>query len=254
MIIDTHSHIYYDKFNLDINEVINRAIDAGVKKIICVAVDISTAEKCFDICEKYSSIYMTAGIHPHESQKVPKDYLKTIESFLNYPKTVGLGEIGLDYHYNFSQPEIQIPIYIEQLELAKNYNLPSVIHCREAEQDILDGIVSTKSKKGVIHCFSGNYDFATKIIKTGYKISFTGLITFTGNTFKKVIEKIDLSNIMVETDSPYLTPHPNRGKRNEPQYVRYVVEQISKWKNLPFKEIENQTTKTALQLFSKLSN
>jgi TatD DNase family protein len=254
MIIDTHSHIYYDKYNLDIDEVINRAIDADIKKIICVSVDLPSVEKCFKLSEKFPLVYMTAGIHPHEADKVPKDYLKQIESFLNYQKTVGLGEIGLDYHYNFSDPNIQLPIYIEQLELAKTYNLPAVIHCREAENDILEGIISTKSNKGVIHCFSGNYNFAKNILNTGYKISFTGLITFTGDSFKKVIEKVNLSDIMVETDSPYLTPKPNRGKRNEPKNIRYVVDQISKWKNLPFEEIAAKTTKTAYNVFPKLKN
>ena len=254
MIIDTHSHIYYDKYDHDINDVINNAIDSGIKKIICVAVDLPSADKCYKLAETFPSVYITAGIHPHEASNTPKNYLKEIESFFSYKKTVGLGEIGLDYHYNFSKPEIQLPIYIEQLELAKEYNLPAVIHCREAENDILEGIISTESNHGVIHCFSGNYEFATKIIATGYKISFTGLITFTGDSFKNVIEKVDLSNIMVETDSPYLTPKPNRGKRNEPKNVRYVIDQISKWKKLPFKEIANKTTNTAFNVFPKLKN
>tara|TARA_Y100001968_G_C19384928_1_gene732363 strand:+ start:110 stop:874 length:765 start_codon:yes stop_codon:yes gene_type:complete len=254
MIIDTHSHIYYDKYNLDIDEVINRAIDLNIKKIICVAVDLESAEKCFNLSEKFSSVYMTAGIHPHDSKNIPKNYLTQIETYLNYKKNVGLGEIGLDYHYNFSDPATQLPIFIEQLELAKTYDLPAVIHCREAENDILNGIISTNSNKGVIHCFSGDYTFAKNILNTGYKISFTGLITFTGELYKEVIQEIDLSNIMVETDSPYLTPKPNRGKRNEPKYVRYVVDQISKWKNLSFDDVANQTTKTALNVFPKLLN
>ena len=254
MIIDTHSHIYYDKYDHDIDDVINRAIDSDIKKIICVAVDLESAEKCFNLAEKFPCVYMTAGIHPHDAKNIPKNYLNQIETYLNYKKNVGLGEIGLDYHYNFSDPQIQLPIYIDQLELAKAYNLPSVIHCREAENDILDGIITTKSNQGVIHCFSGDYNFAKKILNTGYKISFTGLITFTGESYKKVIQEIDLSNIMVETDSPYLTPNPNRGKRNEPKFVKYVVEQISKWKNLSFNDVSDETTKTALNVFPKLLN
>ncbi len=254
MIIDTHSHIYYDKYEKDIDDVINNAVDAGVKKIICVAINLETAEKCYNLTQKFSSVYMTAGIHPHETNKIPENYLKEIEKFLDYKKTVGLGEIGLDYHYNFSNPKVQIKYYIEQLELAKEYQLPTVVHCRESENDIYQGIINTKSNCGVIHCFTGDYDYAKKIIDTGYKISFTGLITFTGETYKEVIKKIDLSNIMVETDSPYLAPKPKRGKRNEPKNVRFVIEQISKWKKLPFDDIAKKTTTTALNIFSKLNN
>ena len=254
MIVDTHCHIYYDKYNKDINDVINNAIDAGVKKIICVAVNLETAEKCFNLSQKFSSVYMTVGIHPSETGSTPNNYLKEIENFLDYKKTVGLGEIGLDYHYNFSNPKVQFKHYIEQLELAKAYQLPTVVHCRESENDIYDGIIKSKSNYGVIHCFTGNYDFAKKIIEIGYKISFTGLITFTGETYKDVIKKIDLSNIMVETDSPYLTPKPYRGKRNEPKNVRLVIEQISKWKKLPFDEIARKTTNNALNFFSKLND
>ena len=240
MIVDTHCHIYYDKYNKDINDVINNAIDAGVKKIICVAVNLETAEKCFNLSQKFSSVYMTVGIHPSETGSTPNNYLKEIENFLDYNKTVGLGEIGLDYHYNFSNPKVQIKHYIEQLELAKAYQLPTVVHCRESENDIYDGIIKSKSNYGVIHCFTGNYDFAKKIIEVGYKISFTGLITFTGETYKDVIKKIDLSNIMVETDSPYLTPKPYRGKRNEPKNVRLVIEQISKWKNYHLMKLQEK--------------
>ena len=138
MIVDTHCHIYYDKYNKDINDVINNAIDAGVKKIICVAVNLETAEKCFNLSQKFSSVYMTAGIHPSETGSTPNNYLKEIENFLDYKKTVGLGEIGLDYHYTFSNPKVQIKHYIEQLELAKAYQLPTVVHCRESENDIYD--------------------------------------------------------------------------------------------------------------------
>ena len=253
-LIDTHAHIYYDKFINDIEEVIERAMAVNVSKIICVAVDLDTAEKSLKISEKYKNVYLSAGIHPHEAKNISKDFEKELEPFYAHPKTVAVGEIGLDYHYNISSPKEQKFIYIAQLELAKSLGLPVIVHCRNAEQDVLKGILNTKSNNGVIHCFSGNLDFATKILKTGFKISFTGLITFTGDKYKNVIESVDLSNIMVETDSPYLTPIPNRGKRNEPAYVRIVAEKIAEWKNISIDTVSKETTKTAYNVFTKLNN
>lgn len=253
-LIDTHAHIYYDKYEEDLNEVLDRAAESRIEKIICVAVDLNSAEKCLSLSEKYPNIYMTAGIHPHDAKDAPPDFQKELEPYFSHPKTVAVGEIGLDYHYNFSNSEIQNSVFSAQLELAKSVGLPAVVHCREAEQDILNGINITQSQKGVIHCFSGNLDFAKQILETGFKISFTGIITFTGSTYKEVVESVELSDMMVETDSPYLTPSPHRGKRNEPEFVKLVAEQIATWKNIPVEIVENETTKTAYGVFPKLQN
>ena len=253
-LIDTHSHIYYDQYKEDLSEVLDRAAEFNVEKIICVAVDIKTANECLKLTQKYTNIYMSAGIHPHESKEAPKDFQKQLEPFFSHPKTVAVGEIGLDYHYNFSDPSTQMPIFLGQLELAKSVGLPTIVHCREAENDILNGIKITKSNKGVIHCFSGGTGFAKQILRTGYKISFTGLITFTGTSFKDVIKTVDLTDIMIETDSPYLTPIPFRGKRNEPGNVRFIAQQIADWKNISFDLVAKSTTKTAYKVFPKLIN
>ncbi len=253
-LIDTHAHIYYDKYEEDLEEVLERASEAKVEKIICVAVDLKSAEKCLNLVNKYPNLYMTAGIHPHDSKDTPSDFLKQLEPYYSHPKTVAVGEIGLDLHYNFSNPTVQLSVFSAQLELAKSVGLPAVVHCRDAEKEILHEIQTAHSEFGVIHCFSGGLSFAKDILKTGYKISFTGLITFTGSDFKEVIENVDLEEIMVETDCPYLAPTPFRGKRNEPMHVSLIAKQIAEWKNTTTEIVAEKTTQTAYAVFPKLRN
>ena len=166
-------------------------------------------------------------------------------------KVVAIGETGLDYYYNHSEPEIQKKRFIEQIELANSLKLPVVIHNRDSDDDLYD-ILKKHHPKGVIHCFSSNFDYATKIINLGLILSFTGIITFKNSTLHDVIEKIDLSKFMIETDSPYLTPEPYRGKRNEPSYVYFVAKKIAEIKNISIEEVINHTTKNALNLFDKI--
>ena len=251
--IDTHAHIYYDDYKENINDIIHRANEQGINKIISIGVDLQTSEECIKLADKFSCVYASCGYHPHEASKAQKKYLYELENFYQHPKVVGIGEIGLDFHYDFSEPIIQDKIFKEQLELAKHLNAPSIIHCRESEEAILNGINEIKSKSGVIHCFSSNIDFANAIIKKEFNISFTGMVTFVKN-LTKVIEKIPLEKIMLETDSPYLTPIPLRGKTNEPANVILVAKKIAAIKNLSLEQVADATYKTAHQLFTKLKN
>ncbi|MDB4859789.1 TatD family hydrolase [Candidatus Marinimicrobia bacterium] len=246
-LIDTHSHIYYDKYT-DINEVLDRARDNNISKIICVGVDIESSYKSITLAEKYDMIYATAGFHPHESKDAKKNYIKELENLLSHKKVVALGEIGLDFFYKHSDKETQINIFEEQLLLAKSMDIPCIIHNRESDKELINSINKTKNNNGVIHCFASNLDLATELIKLGFHLSFTGLITF-AKELKHVIENIPIEKIMVETDSPYLTPIPHRGKRNEPYMVKYIAMEIAKIKNIPFKEVAAQTTKTAKKFF-----
>jgi len=246
-LIDTHSHIYYDKYT-DINEVLDRARDNNISKIICVGVDIESSYKSINLAEKYDMIYATAGFHPHESKDAKKNYIKELENLLSHKKVVALGEIGLDFFYKHSDKETQINIFEEQLLLAKSMNIPCIIHNRESDKELINSINKTKNNNGVIHCFASNLDFAKKLIKLGFHLSFTGLITF-AEELKHVIENIPIEKIMVETDSPYLTPIPHRGKRNEPYMVKYIAMEIAKIKNISFEEVATKTTKTAKKFF-----
>ena len=251
MLIDTHAHIYYEKYKDDLNEVIDRADKNGVKKIICVGTDLESSIKSLKISNKYKNIYCSIGYHPHESSKAEKNYLNELEEMSKEDKVVAIGETGLDYYYNYSDSKIQKKRFIEQIELANSLELPVIIHNRDSDDDLYN-ILKEYHPKGVIHCFSSNIDYAIKILELDILLSFTGIITFKNSTLNRVIEEIDLSDMMIETDSPYLTPEPNRGKRNEPSYVYYIAKKISEIKNIPIEEVINHTTKNALNLFHKI--
>tara|TARA_Y100000590_G_scaffold330747_1_gene375763 strand:+ start:210 stop:962 length:753 start_codon:yes stop_codon:yes gene_type:complete len=246
-LIDTHSHIYYDKYT-DINNVLDRAKENNIAKIICVGVDIESSEKSIALAEKYDMIYATAGYHPHESKDTDIKYLHELENLLSHNKVVALGEIGLDFFYKHSDQKTQIRVFEEQLELAKSLNMPCVIHNRESDKELIESIENTNNNNGVIHCFASNLDLAKKLLKLNFHLSFTGLITF-ADELKKVVENIPLERIMIETDSPYLTPVPHRGKRNEPYMVKYVAQEIAKIKKIPFHEVAKKTSITAKEFF-----
>jgi len=252
MLIDTHAHIYYEDFAQRIEEVIQSASDNGVEKIITVGVDLKSSEECIKLAEKFPSVFATCGYHPHEAVKAPKRYLYELENMAAHPKVVAIGEMGLDYHYNFSDPKIQQKVYREQLELAVALQLPAVVHCRNSDDDILQGINESACENGVIHCFASNVKFAEKILETGFHISFTGMITFVKELEEVVIE-IPLERMMVETDSPYLSPKPHRGKKNEPKNVLHVAEKIAELKEIDLEEVAESTTETAMNLFTKLN-
>ena len=252
-LIDTHAHIYYEDYSERIDNVVQSARDNGVEKIISVGVDLQSSEECIKLAEKYDSVYATCGIHPHEADKAQRRYLYELEQFYEHPKVVAVGEIGLDYHYDFSERKTQRKIYHEQLEMANSLHLPAVVHCRESDDDILRGIQESDQKSGVIHCFASNLDFAEKILKTGFYLSFTGLITFV-KEIEEVVREVPLNKMMVETDSPYLSPKPHRGKKNEPAFVVHVAEKIAELKEISLDEVAEITTETAYSLFKKLED
>ena len=251
-LIDTHAHIYYDDYSNRMDDMIKKAMDKGIEKIISVGVDLATSEECIQLAEKYSSVYATCGYHPHDAAKAPKGYLYELEQFYAHHKVVAVGEIGLDYHYNFSAQKDQKKVYQEQLEMAHALSLPTVVHCRESDDDVLSGIQQSGHETGVIHCFASDLDFANSILETGFYISFTGLITFVKELEEVVIE-IPLEKMMVETDSPYLSPKPHRGKKNEPAFVVHVAEKIAELKEISLEEVAAATTETAHNLFTKLT-
>ena len=247
-LIDTHCHIYYDSFKNDLDEVLKRSTQNFISKLICVGVDLKTSKESINLSEKYPQIFATAGFHPHESKDASLNYLMKLEELFKSEKVIALGEIGLDYYYNHSDKKTQNKVFIEQLELAKSLDKPVVIHCRDAEEDIIKCLKEAKNNFGVVHCFSGTEKFANELFKLGFLISFTGMITFK-NDLPELIKKFPLEKIMLETDSPYLTPVPHRGKRNEPSMVKIIAEKIAEIKNRPIEEVAKITTKNAEELF-----
>ena len=252
-LIDTHAHIYYEDYSNRIDDVISAAAENGVEKIISIGVDLKSSEECMKVAEKYESVYATCGIHPHESQKAPTGYLYELEQFYKHPKVLAVGEIGLDYYYDFSDRKTQRKIYQEQLEMANSLDLPVVVHCRDSDDDVLTGILESSHSSGVIHCFASNLDFAEKILETGFYLSFTGMITFV-EELEEVVREVPLDKMMVETDSPYLTPKPFRGKKNEPAYVLHIAEKIAQLKDISLEEVAESTTKIAYSLFKKIED
>tara|TARA_B100000614_G_scaffold66367_1_gene58739 strand:+ start:89 stop:847 length:759 start_codon:yes stop_codon:yes gene_type:complete len=251
--IDTHCHLYDKKLINDLDDIVINAKNANIIKMICIGDSIETSKKSIEISETYNQIYASFGIHPHEAREAPNLYLDIIKKNAVHKKVVAIGEIGLDYHYNFSDPKIQKKVFREQLELAKELDLPAVVHCRNADEDLYNIISESKHSKGVVHCFASDISFANKIIDLGFKISFTGMITFVKH-LEIVIKAIDLKHLLIETDSPYLTPIPYRGKTNQPAYVKQIAKAIASIKNISIEEVDKITTENAFLLFNKLSN
>ena len=251
--IDTHAHIYNDDYTNRIDDLIKEANAKGVEKIISVGVNLATSEECVKLAEKYTCVYATCGFHPHEAAKAPKRYLYELEQFYEHPKVVAVGEIGLDYYYNFSDQKDQKRVYHDQLEMASCLELPVVVHCRNADNDILKGIQESEYESGVIHCFASDLKFANSIIEIGFHISFTGMITFV-KELESVVREIPLEKMMLETDSPYLSPIPHRGKQNEPSRVIHIAEKIAELKEISLDDVAKSTTETAHNLFTKLTS
>tara|TARA_B100000676_G_C18061855_1_gene838323 strand:- start:110 stop:871 length:762 start_codon:yes stop_codon:yes gene_type:complete len=252
--IDTHCHINDEKYKHDIDIIVQKAIDSGVKKMICVGVDLETSEKAILISNKYEQVYATVGYHPHESKDAPQRYIYELEDMAKNSKVVAIGETGLDYYYNISPKSIQKNIFNEQIELSKDLNIPIIMHNRNSDKDLLSIIESSKLDYGVVHCFSSDWGMAEKLLKLDIKLSFTGMVTFIKDPIEEVLKKIKLDDFFLETDSPYLAPNPHRGKRNEPAMVNLIAQKIAQIKNVPLEIIVESTTKNALSFFKRLNN
>lgn len=250
MLFDTHAHYNDSKFEQDANEVINNAYNSGVKLIVNIGYDIETSKKAVEQANNYDFMYASVGIHPEEVAN--KESIDQIEQLAKNKKVVAIGEIGLDYYWNKENKDLQKKYFIEQIDLANKLKLPIIIHDRDAHGDTLDIIREHKALYGgVFHCFAGSVEMAEELIKMGYFISFTGAITF--NNAKKsleVVKVIPLDKIVIETDSPYLTPHPYRGQRNDSSYVKYVAQKISEIKDISLEDVEKITFENGKKLFN----
>jgi len=250
MLTDSHCHLFYDEIFQDIDNILIRSKNLGVNRFICVGTNINDSLLSLDISEKFENVYCSAGIHPHDSQDVDKDYIQQIELMMRSKKMIAIGEIGLDYFRNISSKKSQIKVFNELLQLADNINKPIIFHNREADQDIIDILSSYPNVIGVSHCFSSTLSTAKKLLDLGYYISFSGNLTFKNSNLPSVAKYLPLDRLLVETDSPYLSPEPFRGKPNEPGRTRYVAEKLAEIHNISFESIAEQTTKNINKLFS----
>ena len=250
MLTDSHCHLFYDQIFRDIDNVLIRSKRLGVSRFICVGTNINDSLLSLDIAEKFENVYCSAGIHPHDSQDVDKDYIQQIELIMNSKKMIAIGEIGLDYFRNISSKKNQIKVFNELLQLAEKINKPIIFHNRDADQDIIDILSSYPNVIGVSHCFSSTLSTAKKLLDMGYYISFSGNLTFKNSDLSKVAKYLPLDRLLVETDSPYLSPEPYRGEPNEPGRTRYVAEKLAEIHNISFESVAEETTKNVNKLFS----
>ena len=252
MFIDTHAHLFFENFKDDVDDVIVRAKDNAVDFIVVPATDIKTAKEAIALAEKYEQIYATVGIHPHDTKDWNDSFIPEIEALAKHPKVVAIGEIGLDYYYDFSPQDQQIKAFKSQLDLALKLELPVVIHNRDSDEDMMDIIQSYcgTGLKAQFHCYNGSLDDALEFMKMNHFISFTGNITFKkSDGLRDILKHIDLNHIMLETDSPFMTPVPYRGKRNEPSYVKYVAQQIAEIHKLSLEDVGRITSLNAFRFF-----
>jgi TatD DNase family protein len=252
MLFDSHAHIDAKRFDEDRDEVIQRAKANGVHFIMNPGVDLESSKKAIELAEKYEGIYAAVGYHPHEAKLMDDTMLELLKSLAKHEKVRAIGEIGLDHHYDHSPRKVQKEWFIKQVRLAKSLNLPVIIHDREANADTLKILKNEKAfESGVLmHCYSGSKEMAEQYIALGAYISLAGPVTFkNAKTPKAVAEFVPLDRILIETDSPYLTPEPNRGKRNESAYVEYICNQIAQLKGISFDKVAEATTANAKKLF-----
>ncbi len=252
MLIDTHAHLNALQYVEDLQEVIDRAKAEGVEKIVVVGFDRPTINKAIELADVYEFIYATIGWHPVDAIDMTEGDLQWIEELASHPKVVAIGEMGLDYYWDKSPKEIQKEVFRKQIALAKRVNLPIVIHNREATADIVDILKEENASEvgGIMHCFTGSYEIAQQCMAMNFYISFGGPVTFkNAKVPKEVAVKIPMNRLLIETDCPYLTPHPFRGKRNEPAYVKYIAEQIAELKGVSFEEIAEKTSDNAKRIF-----
>lgn len=252
MFVDTHAHLFYENFKDDIDDVIKRAKESGVDYILVPATDIATAEETLRLCDKYDFIYASVGIHPHDTKDWNDSFLNKIAELAKHPKVVAIGEIGLDYYYDFSPKTQQIKAFKAQIELALKLELPVIIHNRDSDEDMMEIISSYCSTglKAQFHCFNASLDDAIEYMKMNHFISFTGNITFKkSDELRKILKHTDLNHLLLETDSPFMTPVPHRGKRNEPANVKLVAEKIAEVHNITVDEVARITSLNAFRMF-----
>lgn len=251
MLFDTHAHFDDEQFDNDRDDVLSSLSSYGVTNIVNVGADLKGSEASVKLAEKYPFVYATVGVHPSETENMSEQDIQTLKELASHPKVRAIGEIGLDYHYtDNAPPEVQRKWFIRQLELAKELDMPVVIHDRDSKGECLEILKKMNISNGVVHCFSGSAETAQEILKLGMMISFTGVLTF--KNARRAVEacaSIPIERIMIETDTPYMSPEPHRGERNFSGYVEFVARKIAEIKNMSFEDIAKITTENAKRFY-----
>lgn len=247
MYIDTHCHLSIEDYE-NIDDVINENRKAGISKIIISGCTRDSIKESLELSKNYEDVFVTIGFHPSEAKITNDEDLMFLEKHLHDKKVIGVGEIGLDYHYGREDIDLQKELFHKQLKLAENYNLPVVIHSRDATEDTIN-ILKHYNLKGDIHCFSGSVETANIYVSMGYYLGIGGVVTFKNSNLYKVVESVGLEHILLETDSPYLAPTPYRGEKNSSKYIPLIAERIADILNVSKEDVSNSTSKNAFVLF-----
>ena len=252
MLIDSHCHIDDARYDADRDAMIQRAQAAGIGHFVTIGCDLDTSRAAVALAQQHPFISATVGVHPHEVKRIEPNWYDELRTLAKSGRVVAYGESGLDYHYDHSPRDVQRARFREQVCLARELKLPIVIHTREAQEDTIAILKEEKAGDvgGVFHCFSGDAWLAKDALDLGFYLSFSGVITFQNATMlRDIVKTVPLDRIMIETDAPYLTPVPNRGKRNEPAYVRHVADKIAELHGLSVQKVEDATTQNTKRLF-----
>ncbi len=252
MIVDTHAHLDFPDFAQDREAVLERARQAGVTAIVTIGIDVETSRAAVALAEQYPGVYASVGLHPHEAARGTEEAYRLLADLARHPRVVAIGEIGLDYHYDRPPRAVQQEAFRRQIRMAVEAGLPVIVHAREAYDDVLDILREEGAclAGGVMHCFSGDVRVAEQCLSLGFHLSLAGPVTFrNAQTTKEVASRVPLDRLLVETDCPFLSPHPYRGQRNEPARVVLVVEEIARLRGLSYAEVAAATAANARRLF-----
>jgi len=257
-IVDTHCHLDFDVFSEDLEKIIDRARNVGVTKMITISTKLSNFPILLNIASKYDGVSCSIGVHPHEAGREGQTELSDILKHTSHPKVVGIGETGLDYYYDTSNSKVQMESFLTHIDAARTSKLPIIIHSRGADLDMISVLEKEYSKgpfTGVLHCFTGSLALAQKAIELGFYISISGIITFKNSQeLVSTVKEIPLTNLLVETDAPYLAPVPFRGKKNEPAYIIKTHEKLAEIMDVSIHQFAQITTTNAMTLFSKIAS
>lgn len=251
MLFDSHAHLDDRKYDLDRDETIAALQESGISYFVNIGADMESSENSVELAEKYDFIYAAVGVHPYDAETVDENLIEKLKGMAENKKVVAIGESGLDYHYEDVDFEVQKNAFIKHIKLANELDLPVIVHNRDSHQDMMDILKEHKPKNAIIHCYSGSAEMAKELVKMGYYISFSGTITF--KNAKKVQEAatvVPLDKLLVETDSPYLCPEPERGQRNDPSKVRYTVEKLAEIKGITYEEMAKITSDNAKRVYN----
>lgn len=258
MLVDSHCHLDFNDFEDDMDEVIARARDCGVSLMLNAGNNLDELKNQLALSEKYPFVYAAVGVHPHNAQEYPDLKAEQLIAETAHPKVIGIGETGLDYYYDYAPRDLQIKLLREHIKAAQETGLPLIIHNRDSDDDMISVLGEAHRQKpfaGVIHCFSSSQKLADFALSIGFYLSASGIITFNkSGDIRDIFETVPLERLLVETDSPFLAPIPQRGHRNEPSYVRYTAEKLAQLRDIPFEKLAQITSDNFCNLFRKASD